>query len=324
MYSENVLAIYSRLYYSVGETSPRDVHLRVSKAIGNSVEEQKQFLDVLEDQVFRPNTPCLINAKIVKSDKDYDNNLAACFVIGLEDKMESIIEMWTICANVYAGGGGVGIPLSNLREKGAQISTGGQASGPISYLKVVQSISESVKSGGKSRRAANLTSFKITHPDIMDYIECKEHSDLSAVNISVLVPDNIMEKLDKDPNTEEEIELISPTGDMIEKIKIKEVWDKIVSQAHKSGDPGLLFYDESNRRNAFPSKGEILSTNPCLPAWALVHSKTGYKLFDHIEDEIKIFGDNKVYTDYIETSDDMGVYSISLESGIKNIHDVES
>lgn len=317
MYSENAIAIYSRLYYSVGETSPTDVHRRVSRAIGMNHDEQIMFFDALEAQAFRPNTPCLINAKVNKSDKEYDNNLAACFVVGLDDKMESIIDMWTTCANVYAGGGGVGIPLSNLREKGASISTGGHASGPISYLKVVQSISDSVKSGGKSRRAANLTSFKITHPDIMEYIECKDHSDLSAVNISVLVPDEIMEHIANDSNSSEIYELVSPTGKVVGSISIGEVWQKIIRQAHKSGDPGLLFYDESNRRNAFPSKGEILSTNPCLPAWALVHSKTGYKLFSHIEDEITILGETKECTDYIETSDDMEVYSISLESGIK-------
>ena len=146
-YSENALAIYARLYYSVNETNPHDVHKRVSAAIAMSDDEQYDFLEMLDMQRFRPNTPCMVNAKVEKSDKEYDNNLAACFVVGLDDSMDSIIELWTICAKVYAGAGGVGIPLSNLREKGASISTGGVASGPISYLKVVQAISDSVKSG---------------------------------------------------------------------------------------------------------------------------------------------------------------------------------
>lgn len=317
-YSENALAIYARLYYSVNETNPHDVHKRVSTAIAMSDDEQYDFLEMLDMQRFRPNTPCMVNAKVEKSDKEYDNNLAACFVVGLDDSMDSIIELWTICAKVYAGAGGVGIPLSNLREKGASISTGGVASGPISYLKVVQAISDSVKSGGKSRRAANLTSFKITHPDIEEYIECKDHNDLTAVNISVLISDEIMQQISDGINDETKLSLYSPANPTKEhsSVNLKTVWNKIVSQAWRTGDPGILFYDEANRRHAFPSKGEILATNPCLPGWAPVKTDKGYVRLINVKNRINLNGESLPTSNVIRTKVLDDVYVVELESGL--------
>ena len=317
-YSENALAIYSRLYYSKNETTPFDVHERVSSAISTTPQEKEIFKEMLDNQRFRPNTPCMVNAKTEKSDKTYDNNLAACFVVGLDDSMDSIIELWTICAKVYAGAGGVGIPLSNLREKGAAISTGGVASGPISYLKVVQAISDSVKSGGKSRRAANLTSFKISHPDILEYIESKTHNELSAVNISVLIPDEIMDRISNGISETDELSLVSPANPntVHSTVPLKLVWDKIINQAWRSGDPGVLFYDEANRRHAFPSKGEILATNPCLPSWAPIKTKTGYTKLSNVKNNINMNGNNHECSDVIRTKVDDSVYAIKLESGL--------
>ena len=263
--SDNAVAIYRNLYMSTDESDPTHVHDRVATAISKSPEEKAAFFEVLENNVFRPNTPCMINAR-VKGDSntnDHDNNLVACFVLDLDDTMESIMDMWSTCAKIYAGGGGAGLPLSNLREKDSLISTGGQASGPIKYLEVVQSISETVKSGGKSRRAANLASFRYNHPDIVEYIKCKEGEKFSAVNISVLVNDWFMKQV-SEKNFSQEYDLVSPNeGKVISKVTVGEIWNMIIEQAWKSGDPGMLFYDETNKRNALPSTGEVVCTNPC-------------------------------------------------------------
>lgn len=315
-YSKNALAMYERLYFNANETKIWQVHRRVATAIGTTDEEIEIFRKLLDGAYFRPNSPCLINANSNQSSNNkYINNLAACFVIGLDDSMDSIIEMWKTCATVYAGGGGVGIPLSNLREKGCEISSGGYSSGPIEYLKVVESISNTVRSGGKTRRAANLTSFKITHPDILEYITCKETAGLSAVNISILVPDWFMELVNnKQFNTE--VKLISPYQQkVVNKLTVGEIWNKIIKQAHKSGDPGLLFYDESNRKNAFPSKGEILSTNPCIPKWGLVLTPDGYKFFNYVKNKVFVNGKTVDCGNLIKTSNNSEVFEVLTEFG---------
>lgn len=331
-YSENALAMYKKLYFNNNENSIEQVHDRVAATIANTKEEYETFLKLLNNGYFRPNTPCLINANPhnnpnfnnlgipdkydpIIGTNDYLHNLAACFVIGLEDSMESIIDMWKICASVYAGGGGVGIPLSNLREKNSPIKSGGYSSGALTYLKVVQSISDTVKSGGKSRRAANLTSFKVNHPDILDYIECKEHNNLSAINISVLVPDWFMECVEQ-KQFDTIVDLISPNGNKkVGELTVGKIWNAIVEHAHKTGDPGLLFYDESNRKNAFPSKGEILSTNPCLPSWALVLTHNGYRFFKDLDKSIIINNTRHKCSNLIKTSDSEIVYEVITKTG---------
>lgn len=149
-YSDNALTIYKRLYFDeqANETIPEQVHKRVAQTIGDSISQSIKFEDMLNQKAFRPNTPCLLNAGR-KSNKEKDNQYCACFIIGLKDSMESIIEMWGICAKIYASGAGVGIPLTNLREKGCPISSGGFASGPLSYIQVIDLISDTVRSGGK-------------------------------------------------------------------------------------------------------------------------------------------------------------------------------
>lgn len=316
-YSDNALSIYKRLYFSPNETKPEDVHERVAKAIAQDNNQYLNFKKVLDNKEFRPNSPCLINARPDKDEsKTHDNNLAACYVIGLEDTMDSIIQMWTAAAKIYAGGAGLGIPLSNLREKGSKLSGGGTSSGPISYIQTIQSISDTVRSGGKARRAANLTSFKYNHPDILEYIECKDHTNLSAINISVLVSDEFMKSVEKE-EWDKEFPLISPNGNIkVGTITVGEVWKKICNQAWRTGDPGLLFYNESNRRHAFPSKGEILATNPCLPKWALVLTPDGYRYFNNVKNNIIYKGLEFKCSDLIKTLDNGSVYEVVLESGL--------
>lgn len=270
-YSENALAIYERLYFDEkqGERIPEDVHNRVSKFIGNDEIERREFLNILNKKLFRPNSPCLINAGRI-SDKAHDKQLCACFVLGLEDSMESIIQMWSICAKIYASGAGAGIPITNLREYSSPISSGGVASGPLKYLRVVDILSDTVRSGGRSRRAANIGTFKYNHPETIDIINCKTTDDagsherrrLTSFNLSMAVPDYFMELLEENPN--EEVDIISPNNnEVVNKLRVKDIWDNVLQAAWKSGDPGLLFIDYVNRFNPMPSLGEIESTNPC-------------------------------------------------------------
>ena len=233
-YSENAKKIYEKLYLQEGETI-EECHARVASYLAVDHNEWNIFKDLLDRQIFRINTPAMTNAGVKENP-----NLCACFILGLEDSMESIIDMWGTCARIYEGGGGAGIPITNLRPKDAPISSGGCASGPISYMEVVQSISDQVKSGGRSRRAANLISLDINHKDIRNLITCKnDKKSFSAMNLSVLVKDEFMKNKDK------------------------ELWSLICKQAHSTGDPGMLFYDRVNKDNPFPSMGDIASSNPC-------------------------------------------------------------
>jgi hypothetical protein len=147
-YSENALKIYERLYYNGNEKTPEEVHARVAEAIGNNDEEIFKFEEIMNEGAFRPSSPILINAG-VPGKNPWDNQFSSCFVMNLDDSMESIIEMWSTCAKIFAGGSGAGIPITNLREKGSPLSKGGTASGSIEYLKVIQSVAETVKSGGR-------------------------------------------------------------------------------------------------------------------------------------------------------------------------------
>ena len=254
-YSENAVSLYSRLYLLPGE-SIEDCHYRVAKFLGENDNEVIRFKWLLDNQYFRPNSPVLMNAGV-----DDRASLFACYVLGLEDTMESIVEMWSTLSFIYKDGGGGGINISRLRSKRAPLSKGGFASGPISFLRVNQAIGECVKSGGRSRRAALMVVSDITHPDIMEFIESK--SDLSkftGMNISVGVTNSDMNAIING----ESIKLREPNGDLKGEISGKEVWKAIIENAWKCGDPGLLFFDRINRDNPVIDKlGPIEATNPC-------------------------------------------------------------
>lgn len=274
-YSENAKKVYEKLYLkrnSLTEEFMENIeqcNRRVASFLAISKEEADEFFEVLQNKSFRPNTPTMVNAGVSKKP-----NLAACFLLGLTDSMESIIEMWAICAKVYEGGGGVGIPISNLREHESPISDGGHSSGPLSFLKTVQSISDQVKSGGRSRRAANLASFVYNHPDTLDFVRCKFNNDqFNAINISLCVDYEFMSRID----SKEFVDIKSPNPLLkdrkIEKFTYRELWNAIIDAAWTSGDPGLLFMDRINELNPLPSQGRIETTNPCgevcLPAWSV-------------------------------------------------------
>ena len=319
-YSENALKIYENLYFNPNETAPEQVHQRVAKCIADSEYQFETFKKLLDEQIIRPNSPCMINAKENLSDQDlevHDKNLLACFVLGLDDSMDSIMKMWSDAATIYAGAGGAGIPITNLREAGSKISIGGVASGPLKYLDVIEVISNTVKSGGKSRRAANLGSFWFRHPDIINLINSKINKDkFSAINVSVLVTDEFMNDV-KNKNFNKEIDLISPNGNKtVGQITTGELWDAIVNATWTCADPGLLFYDTCNRFNPFPSHGHVEATNPCLPGWAPVLTPDGYKHFIDIKNQIVINGETQHCSDIIKTRENAEVYEVELQNGM--------
>jgi ribonucleoside-diphosphate reductase alpha chain len=263
-YSYNAIEIYKRLYFDKtrNELTPEEVHKRVASFIGSDDKEKENFENLLNSGMFRPNSPCLMNAG-KESDKLHDKQLCACFVLGLEDSMDSIIEMWGLCAKIYASGAGAGIPITNLRENKSPISSGGEASGPLRYLKVVDLLSETVRSGGRTRRAANIGTFNYNHPETIDIIESKNTNELTltSFNLSMAVTDSFMKALDVPEAT---FDIISPNQNKkINELKVQELWDLVSESAWKTGDPGLLFIDHVNKYNPFPSLGLIHSTNPC-------------------------------------------------------------
>lgn len=291
-YSSNALKVYERLYFAEGETKPEDVHERVSRFISNNEDEYRSFKYLLDNKIFRPNTPTLIAAG-VNGNNEWDKNLSGCFVIGMEDSMESIIDVWSTCSKIYAGGAGCGIPITNLREEGSPIGKNkGVASGPLKYLHVIESVANTVKSGGRHRRASNLASAKYNHPDIFKIIEAKVNEEnLKSFNISILVDDFFMKNVSK--GTPFDVDLISPNGNVkIKTVNGMDIWNKIIETAYKSGDPGLLFYDTANRVHPFPDE-KVTSSNPCFGEDTYISTKNGlFKIKTLVGEKVEVYDGN--------------------------------
>lgn len=243
--------------------TPEGMFLRVARTIasaeklygGDPSQWEERFLDIMTDLRFLPNSPTLMNAG-----KDI-GQLAACFVLPVDDSMQSIFDTLKNAALILQSGGGTGFSFSRLRPKTDIVrSTGGIASGPVSFMKIYDTATEVIKQGG-ARRGANMGILRIDHPDILEFIRIKRsQGELTNFNISVAITDAFMEALKKD----EEYELINPRSKkVVGKLKAREVFDEIVASAWETGDPGLVFLDRINRFNPTPHIGEMESTNPC-------------------------------------------------------------
>ena len=241
--------------------TPEEMLVRVARAIADNETEfdkfdwKEEFYDIMDNLYFLPNSPCLMNAGIP------GGQLMACFVLPIEDNMESIMGTLRDAALIHKSGGGTGFSFSNIRPENDIVkTTGGIASGPVSFIRMYDAVTNEIKQGGK-RRGANIAVLKCDHGDILKFIDCKRNnSQINNFNISVAVTDKFMEAV----KANKDFELINPrNGEVTKTLPAKEIWDKLVEGAWQNGEPGIIFIDTVNEYNPLPELGEIVGTNPC-------------------------------------------------------------
>lgn len=265
--SSNAMKVLDARYLKKDETgktieTPEQMFRRVAKAVAEpdklyneDVEKaEKDFFELMYLLDFLPNSPTLMNAGTEKQ------MLSACFVMPVEDSLESIFTTLKNMAIVEQVGGGVGFNFSNLRPEGSTVgSTKGAASGPISFMRIYDMATEIIKQGSR-RRGAMMGILDVTHPDIIKFITAKQkQSMLKNFNVSVAVTDDFMKKAEK----KQAFVLSHPADKKTKKVNAADLLELIAANAWKTGDPGLVFIDEINRKNPTPKLGNIVSTNPC-------------------------------------------------------------
>jgi len=264
----NALEVLKKRYLlknELGKTieNPAEMFTRVAKAVaridkkygGNPKETEKIFYEMMAKTDFLPNSPTLFNARTELG------QLSACFVLPIEDSLESIFSAVKNMAFIEKSGGGVGFDFSKLRPKGDIVkSTKGVASGPVSFMRVFDSATEVVKAGGK-RRGAMMGVLRVDHPDVVEFITSKQKPGfLSNFNISVAVTDDFMKNVEENGD----YWLINPRNKgKVRELEAKDVWNLMAKSAWESGDPGVIFIDEINRHNPISEVGRIEAMNPC-------------------------------------------------------------
>ena len=305
--------------------------LRQEKSVDGTYEEFLDFMQTKKTMVnywidkfetmmtkleYVPNSPTLMNAGGPLG------QLSACFVLPVDDSIDSIFDTLKATAEIHKSGGGTGFSFTRLRASDDIVaSTKGVASGPVSFMRIFDVTTDVIKQGGK-RRGANMGILNYNHPNIMDFITSKdaENKILSNFNISVGVNDEFFEKLDNDDN----IDLINPRdGKVMNRVKASTLWNSIINHAWTTGDPGMIFLDEINKKNPVKNIGYIESTNPCVTGDTRIYTSEGIKTAKQLYDEgeslnVKIDGrfggsfkqsSNVIYTGFKD------VYRITTSEG---------
>jgi len=306
----NVIETPEELFLRVANTIAK-AELNYSNGEENYKKYKKLFYNMMINLDFLPNSPTLMNAGRSLG------QLAACFVLPIEDSMESIFTTLKDAALIHKSGGGTGFSFSRLRPKNDIVkSTTGVASGPISFMKIFNSATEQVKQGG-TRRGANMAILRVDHPDILDFIKCKDiESELNNFNISI----GITKEFTDAYKNNEDYWLINPNDNKkVKKLNARYVLDLISKQAWKNGEPGIIFLEFINNKNTLINLGEIESTNPCVHKDTLIYTKNG---LCNINDNDNLYNKKLdiLVNDKIYKTTEQGAFP----TGIKDLYKLET